>query len=154
MRTLKRNTQKLYYANLIESEIVYKLDEHGNKIVAYVDDTETPPVTYYEELGVSEEHYEEPQEIRINIAQSNGDTVEREYGLSEGAYEAKLITDRGKYPIKESALIWHKSEPQTLPNGYADPTTADYRVISINESLNVDKFVLDKVIENGKGANG
>ncbi len=151
MRTLKRNTQKLYYANLIESDVVYKLDEYGNKIVSFIDDSVTPPVTYYEELGVTEEHYEEPQEIRINIAQSNGDVYEREFGLSESAYEAKLVTDKGKYPIKESALIWHKSEPVTLPSGYADPTTADYRVISINTSLNTDKFVLDKIVQNANG---
>ena len=150
MRTLKRNTQKLYYANLIESEVVYKLDEHGNKIVSFIDDSVTPPVTYYEELGVTEEHYEKPQEIRINIAQSNGDVYEREYGLSESAYEAKLVTDKGKYPIQESALIWHKSEPVIRADGYADPTTADYRVISINTSLNVDKFVLDKIVQNAE----
>ena len=52
------------------SEPVYALDEHGNKIVSYVDDTVTPPVTYYEELGVTEEHYSEPIPIEANIAQS------------------------------------------------------------------------------------
>lgn len=152
MRTLKRNTQKLYYANLIESEVVYKLDEHGNKIISFIDDTETPPVVYYEELGVTEGHYDKPQEIRINIAQSNGDMQEREYGLSESAYEAKLITEKDKYPISETALIWHTTEPTYLENGYVDPKSADYRVMSINKSLNVDKYVLDKVVKNGESA--
>lgn len=148
MRTLKRNQQKLYYAELLGSEVVYALDEHGNKIVAYVDYTETPPVTYYEELGSTEEHYSEPVPIEANIAQSNGDMVEREYGLSEGSYAAILVTEKGKYPITETCLIWHETEPQVDEKGYAKPSSADYTILSINKSLNVDKYILGKVIKN------
>ena len=148
MRTLKRNQQKLYYAELLGSEPVYALDEHGNKIVSYVDDTVTPPVTYYEELGVTEEHYSEPIPIEANIAQSNGDMVEQEYGLSEGSYEAILVTEKGKYPITKSCLVWYKSEPQVDEQGYANPKSADYTILSINTSLNVDKYILGKVEKN------
>lgn len=148
MRTLKRNQQKLYYAELLGSEVIYALDEYGNKIVAYVDDTETPPVTYYEELGTTEEHYSAPVPIEANIAQSNGDMVEREYGLSEGSYAAILVTEKGKYPITETCLIWHETEPQVDEKGYAKPNSADYTILSINKSLNVDKYILGKVIKN------
>lgn len=148
MRTLKRNQQKLYYAELLGSEPVYVLDEHGNKIVSYVDDTVTPPVTYYEEEGRTEEHYSAPIPIEANIAQSNGDMVEQEYGFSEGQYEAILVTEKGKYPITKTCLIWHTSEPQVDKDGYAIRESADYTILSINTSLNVDKYILGKVIEN------
>ena len=130
------------------SETVYKLDEHGNKIVAYVDTTKTPPVTYYEELGTTEEHYSAPIPIEANIAESNGDMVEREYGLSEGSYEAIIVTEKGKYPITETCLIWRETEPKVDKDGYALPESADYTILSINESLNVDKYILGKVIKN------
>jgi hypothetical protein len=148
MRTLKRNQQKLYYAELVGSEPVYALDEHGNKIVSYVDDTVIPPVTYYEELGITEEHYSEPIPIEANIAQSNGDMVEREYGLSEGSYSAILVTEKDKYPITKTCLVWHETEPKVNDSGYALPSSADYTILSINKSLNVDKYILGKVIEN------
>ena len=148
MRTLNRNQQKLYYAELLGSEPIYALDEYGNKIVAYVDDTVTPPVTYYEEVGTTEEHYSAPVPFEANIAQSNGDMVEREYGLSEGSYEAILVTEKDKYPITKTCLIWHKTEPQVDGSGYALPQSADYTILSINESLNVDKYILGKVIKN------
>lgn len=146
MRTLKRNEQNLYYAELIGSEPVYTLDEQGNKIVAYVDYTKTPPVEYYEELGVLN-HYSAPIPIEANIAQSNGDMREQEYGLSEGQYEAILVTEKGKYPITKTCLIWHKTEPQVDKDGYALPGSADYTILSINESLNVDKYILGKVVK-------
>ena len=147
MRTLKRNQQKLYYAELEGSEDIYALDEHGNKIVAYVDTSQEPPVTYYEKLGTTVNHYSEPILIKANIMQSNGDMVEKEYGLSEGSYEAILVTEKGKYPITKTCLIWHKTIPQVDENGYALPESADYTILSINESLNVDKYILGKVIK-------
>lgn len=148
MRTLKRNQQKLYYAELVGSEVIYALDDEGNKIISYVDETKDPPVVYYEKLGTTESHYSEPIPIEANIMQSNGDMVEREYGLSEGSYEAILITEKGKYPITKTCLIWHKSEPQVDEGGHALPYSADYTILSINESLNVDKYILGKVIKN------
>ena len=147
MRTLKRNQQKLYYAELVGSEDIYALDDQGNKIVAYVDYTKDPPVEYYEKLGTTESTYSAPIPIEANIMQSNGDMVEREYGLSEGSYEAILVTEKGKYPITNTCLIW-RSEPQTDESGHALPESADYTILSINESLNVDKYILGKVVKN------
>ena len=150
MRTLKRNQQKLYYAELIESETIYALDEHGNRIISYVDETKDPPVIYYEKKGTRSNHYSEPILIEANIMQSNGDMVEKEYGLSEGSYEAILVTEKGKYPITKTCLIWYKSEPQVDQQGYALPKSADYTILSINESLNNSKYILGKVIKNEK----
>ena len=147
MRTLKRNQQKLYYAELVGSEPIYVLDERGDKIIAYVDVTKDPPVTYYETRGTTENHYSEPVLIEANIMQSNGDMVEREYGLSESSYEAILVTEKGKYPITKTCLIWHETEPRVNNDGYALPESADYTILSINKSLNVDKYILGKVVK-------
>ena len=149
MRTLVRNQQKLYYAELIDSEPIYALDENGNKIIAYIDESKIPPVVYYEERGVTAKHYSEPIPFNANIAQSNGDMREQEYGLSEGSYEAILVTEKGKYPVTKTCLIWHTTEPEVDEQGYALAESADYTILSINESLNVDKYVLGKVVKNG-----
>lgn len=148
MRTLTRNQQKLYYAELVGSAPIYVLDEHGNKIVSWVDESVTPPVTYYEEQGTTEEIYSAPVPIEANIAQSNGDMTEQEYGLSEGSYSAILVTEKDKYPITKTCLIWHETEPQVGTEGNALPSSADYTILSINKSLNVDKYILGKVIKN------
>lgn len=149
MRTLYRNRQKLYYAELVGSEPQYALDEQGNKIVSYIDESVTPPVVYYETLGTTEKHYTAPVEIKASISMSNGEMQEQEYGLSESSYEAILITERGKYPITKTCLVWFKTTPQVDKDGYAIPETADYTILSINESINVDKYVLGKVVKNG-----
>ena len=148
MRTLKRNQQKMYYAELVGDVPVYELDAQGNKIVAYVNDKVTPPVTYYRETGSTKKQYTKPIPIEINIAQSNGDMQEQEYGLSEGSYEAILVTEKGKYPITKTCLIWHETEPLVDESGYALPESADYTILSINKSLNVDKYILGKVVKN------
>ena len=150
MRTLKRNQQKLYYAELIESDPIYVLDEHGNRKVAYVDETKDPPVTYYVKQGTKKNYYSAPVPIEANIMQSNGDMVEKEYGLSEGSYEAILVTEKDKYPITKTCLIWHTSTPQTDEQGHSLPKSADYTILSINKSLNTDKYILGKVIKNEK----
>ena len=147
MRTLKRNEQNLYYAELRGSETVYALDEQGIKIISYIDDSVTPPEIYYEEKGYTQEHYSEPIPFMANIAQSNGDMREQEYGLSEGSYEAILVTEKDKYPITKTCLIWHTTEPEVDNEGYALPSSADYTILSINKSLNVDKFILKKVVK-------
>ena len=69
--------------------------------------------------------------------------------MSEGSYEAIIVTEKGKYPITKTCLIWHTTEPETDASGYALAESADYTILSINESLNVDKYVLGKVVKNG-----
>lgn len=150
MRTLVKNQQNLYYAVLFGEMPVYALDEHGNKIIAYVDESVDPPVVYYEERGVTEKHYSEPIPFKANIVQSNGDMQEKEYGLSEGSYEAIMIVEKGKYTdLDKTCLIWHTTPPEVDEGGFAKPESADYTILSINESLNVTKYVLGKVVKNG-----
>lgn len=146
MRNLQRNKQELYYALYKGKETIYKLDENGQKIVAWVDESQNPPVTYYEEDG-TKDVYENAVKFKGNIAMSKGDAQAVDYGVSEGDYEAILMTEKNCIPITETSLIWFETVPTMGADGYVDDATADYRVIKLKPSLNQDRYVLAKVVK-------
>lgn len=135
MRTLRKNAQKMYYANQDRevpiTETYY--DDEGN---AYELDT-----------GETELVYGEPIEFYGNIAMSGGEAEAQEYGLSLSDYEAILVVSKNTLPIDETSRIWHTSEPTNNDKGYTDEYSADYRIVKISPSLNFDKYVLKKVVK-------
>ena len=136
MRILNKNTQKMYYAN--QDRVVpiceYYEDEDGNMIP--LDTGETKLV------------YGEPIEFKGNISLSNGGEVEvQEFGLDIGSYSAVLVTSKNTLPITEMSLIWYENEPKKDIDGNTDEFSADYRIVKISPSLNVDKYVLQKVVK-------
>ena len=148
MRCLKKNKQKLYYALLIGTEPEYKLDEHGEKIVDYVDE-ETGEVMYVT-TGTNKPVYGEPVEFQGNIALAGSDLLRQEFGISDEHYEAVLVLNKGEIPITETSLIWYQTEPgvRAVENEYlADDSTADYRILRIVPSLNNDRYILAKVVK-------
>lgn len=144
MRMLKRNKQKLHYSLFIEERPEYALDEFGNKIIEYVDEEGNE---YYRETGEIERVYSLPVEFLGNISMSGGEAEAMEFGLNTADYEAVLIVEKGLLSIDESSLIWFESEPVINDNGLVDYVTADYSIIKISPSLNVDKYVLKKTIK-------
>jgi len=148
MRCLKKNKQKMYYSLLVGTVPIYALDAQGNKIVDYTD-----PITgtvFYRETGSKQTLYTEPVRFYGNIAMSGSDVDRKEFGISEAKYEAVLVMNKGEIPISETSLIWFQTEPQTkIVDGttYADDSTADYRVLKVSPSLNVDRYILDKVVK-------
>lgn len=144
MRMLKKNKQKLHYSLFIEERPEYALDEFGNKIIEYVDEEGNE---YYRETGETERVYSLPVEFLGNISMSGGEAEAMEFGLNTADYEAVLIVEKGLLPIDESSLIWFESEPVINDNGLVDYVTADYSIIKISPSLNVDKYVLKKTIK-------
>ena len=147
MRMLKRNQIKMFYALPTGTEIVdYQLDQNGDPIVSYVDSEGT---IYYVETGQKYPGYFEPVDFSGNIAFSGGEAEATEFGLSVADYDAVLITDKGKYPLVNSALIWTKSEPQYKDMGQRiiDVKSADYMVLKVPESLNVSKYVLKAIVK-------
>lgn len=144
MRQLAKNKVKMWYALHRASEVIYKLDKDGNKIVSYVDTSVTPPVTYYEEEGTTEEGYYEPVEFFGNIAYSGGDSQVTEFGISTADYEANVTVSRNSLPITEQSLIYLHT-PLVDSSGYAKEEDADYRVIRVHPTINEDKFLLSKV---------
>lgn len=144
MRMLKKNKQKLHYSLFIEERPEYALDEFGNKIIEYVDEEGNE---YYRETGETERVYSLPVEFLGNISMSGGEAEAMEFGLNTADYEAVLIVEKGLLPVDESSLIWFESEPVINDNGLVDYVTADYSIIKISPSLNVDKYVLKKTIK-------
>lgn len=148
MRCLKKNKQNMYYSLLLGETPVYALDEHGNRKVDWIDE-ETGEV-HYIETGSTVKLYSEPVSFKGNIAMSGSDVDRTEFGVSEANYEAVLVMTKGEIPITETSLIWFQTPPTTkVIEGvtYADDSTADYRVLKVSPSLNVDRYILDKVVK-------
>ena len=145
MRTLGKNKTQMWYALHRESEEIYKLDEHGNRIVVYVDDSTIPPTTYYETVGHTEEGYGEPVEFFGNIAfNKSGEAETTEFGVSLVEYEATVTVSKDLLPIDETSLIWTHT-PLIDGSGYAVESDADFKVLKVSPSLNVTKYLLAKV---------
>ncbi len=142
MRTLQRNKQKMYYALQTGEVPVYEIDEYGNIKYIEVDGEQVPVETGETKIG-----YGEPVEFFGNIAMSGGESEAVEYGLDLSQYSAVLVVGKGYLPLDETSRIWHTTEPRMNPDGTADETSADYTVVKVSPSLNVDKFVLQKVVK-------
>ena len=135
MRTLNKNKTKLYYA-LYDGEVPiydYYEDEDGNRIP--IDTGETT-------IG-----YENPVEFYGNISLSGGESEAKEFGIDVSAYDSVLVMNKSALPIDETSLIWFESEPQYNADGTVDGKSADYTVVKVSPSLNVDKYVLKKVVK-------
>lgn len=144
MRTQRRNKQTLKYATLRGKETIYKLDENGDKVVDYVD---TDGTVYYQTIG-EKQVYNDPVELKANISMSgSGENQATEYGVDVTKYDATVIYDLHKYPITETTLIWHESDPE-FEDGYVDPASADYKVLRIKDSLNFTKLILGRLAKN------
>lgn len=135
MRMAKRNQQKMYYA-LYGKEVPiydYYTDSDGNKIPL---DTGETKITY-----------ETPVEFDGNIALSGGESQAVEFGLNLADYEAVLVVAKNTLPIDETSRIWHNTKPTYNDDGTVNEFSADYIVVKVSPSLNVDKFVLKKVVK-------
>ena len=145
MRTLNKNTTKMWYALHRDSEPIYKLDDQGQKIVVYTDESTTPPTVYYEKIGTTEEGYSAPVEFCGNIAFSaSGEAETTEFGVSTAEYEASVTASNGFLPIDETSLLW-THEPLVDNDGYAIESDADFKVLKVRPSLNVTRYLLAKV---------
>lgn len=147
MRTLKKNKRVMYYALPTGKEVVeYQLDENGNKIVSYIDQSGT---VYYVETGQKSQGYYKPVEFKSNIALSGGEAEAQEFGLSIADYSAVMVDDVGKWPIVNSTLIWFGSEPKYKDNEKTilDQKSADYMVLKVSPSLNTVRYVLKAIVK-------
>jgi hypothetical protein len=135
MRTLKKNKQKMYYANQDMIVPIYEtyIDDDGNE--------------YQLDTGETKLVYGEPVEFRGNISMSGGEAEAVEYGLNLADYSAILVMDKNTLPITETSLIWQNTEPKKDADGNTDEYSADYRIVKISPSLNIDKFILQKVVK-------
>lgn len=141
MRQLNQNRQKLKYANFGEEIPIYAYDEDGNILTTEVDD-EIENV-----IDGNKQGYGEVIDFKANISFNSGETKLAEYGLNEGDYNAIISANKGELPFDEQTLIWFTSEPQYDSENNVLPESADYRVVAVKTSLNEEKFILKKRVD-------
>lgn len=144
MRTLRKNKQKLYYALQIGEQPRYELDESGDKIIDYVDEEGN---IYYRQSGDTDIVYSKPVQFLGNIVTSGGESEAVEFGVNLADYEAVLITGKGLLPINETSRIWQNNAPTLNVDNTVNGHTADYTVVKVSPSLNVDKYILKKIVK-------
>lgn len=143
MRTLTRNKQTMFYAQLLGEEPVYRYDQFGEKIVDFVDADGTK---HYRVTGNKTMVYSEPIEFKANISENAGDVVSTEFGIDNASYDASVVYTLNKFPITETSLVWFRTKP-TYKHGKIDPMSADYKVASVKSSLNYTKLLLRKLVK-------
>lgn len=139
MMMLESNKQKMYYSLQTEEIPVYETNDDGNIIYIDVDGERVPVSTGDTELG-----YSEPVEMLANISFGTTETTTQEFGVDVSDYDAIVVYGKGKYPLTETALIWFESEPRykDYSETIIDGDSADYKVVSVRNTLNEGKAIL------------
>ena len=138
MRTLNKNTQKMYYANQDRVVPIYEYyeDEEGNLIP--LDTGETKLV------------YGEPIEFKANISNKLNEVKWAEYGIDESTNYAQIVVSKGSVPLKVGSIIWKKSEIgyEDLEKKIVDENTSDYVVKGVaDDGLTEDWYLLKKRVK-------
>jgi len=161
MRQLRKNRQVLYYANYQGQKPVYAkedselltensknlLTENGLKLIATIPMTIDVDGEKVVVVDAYKDDYSVPALFKANISFDSGETRLAEYGLNPSNYNAVISADKGKLPFDERTLIWYESELEYDDDGDIKPETADYRVIAIKTSLNEERFILKKRVD-------
>ena len=139
MMLLSANKQKMYYSSLMGEVPIYERDEYGNIKYIVVDGTEVPV-----ETGEPEIAYDLPSEMFANIAFSGDETTAQEFGVDISSYDAVVVFEKGKYALTETSIVWFETEPgyKDEQHTIVDADTADYKVVSVKDSLNQTKILL------------
>ena len=135
LRTLRKNKTNLKYALF------------GNLVPIYSEYTDEEGNVYKIETGEYATKYFEPISFLGSLSSSGGEVEFAEYGYDIGSYEAVLITEKGLLPIDEKSRIWADTEPRFDTDGVVDKFSADYTVIAVKKSLDVDKYLLKKIVK-------
>ncbi len=120
MRTLERNKQTVYYANLLRATPI--VDEYGN------------------ETGQVRTQYTKPVELKISVSAARGETYLRQFGESL-EYDRVLISSDLDLPITESSVLWIDQLDLTKPH--------DYVVKKVARSLNSVSYAVSRVSVSG-----
>ena len=143
MRTLNKNKVKMKYALYLDEVKVYERNKDGSIKYVNVSGKEVPV-----ETGETVSGYSEAVEFFGNISMSGGETEAVEYGLNVSDYSAVLVTSKGLLPIDENSLIFRESEPKIdKKTGMIKRESADFEVVAVKKSLNVDRYALKAVVQ-------
>ena len=139
MMLLGANKQKMYYSTLTGETPIYERDESGNIKYITVDGTQIPV-----ETGETEISYTLPSEMLANISFSGDETTAKEFGVDVSSYDAVVVYGKGEYALTETSILWFETAPSYKDNEQkiVDADTADYKVVSIKDSLNQTRVLL------------
>ena len=93
-----------------DGNIIYYLDENGNKI---------PSATGEYEIG-----YSEPVSFLANISNKLNEVVWAEYGIDNSTNYAQILADKDVLPLKAGSVIWKKSDVGRKESGSVDDSRA------------------------------
>lgn len=113
MKTLLRNKQPFYYANLLSQQPAY--DEYGNET---------------SELVTT---YSAPVKVYANISAARGNAELDEFGVNS-TYSKTIVTEELSLPIDKSTILWIGTEPDS--SGEAGTVKHNYCVVAVAKSLN------------------
>lgn len=161
MRQLRKNQQVIYYASYKGVKPIYSTTENyllteDDKLIITEDGKllvgNVPLMTNVDGEMVAvvdayKDEYSVPARFKANISFDSGETRLGEYGLNPSDYNAIISAEKGKLPFDERTLIWYQSEVEYDEDGLVKPETADYRVIAIKTSLNEERFILKKRVD-------
>jgi hypothetical protein len=138
MRTLKKNKQKMYYANQDRIVPIYEtyIDDDGNE--------------YQLDTGETKLVYGEPVEFSANISNKLNEVKWAEYGIDESTNYAQIVVSKGSVPLKVGSIIWKKSEIgyENTEENIVDENTSDYLVKGVaDEGLTEDWYLLKKRVK-------
>lgn len=140
MRTARRKTQLMKYANFHTSEPIYLTDDEGNIVYRTMPDGKSVPV----KDGETKEGYDEPTEFYNSIS---GTLTEEELQAFGGETRAiaKITYHKREFPFRVGTLIWKDSEVKHI-DGEVDENSADYRIMGIlDEGQHFDRAIMAKV---------
>lgn len=129
----------MYYSNLVGTTPIYERDEYGNVKYIVVDGVEVPV-----ETGEPENSYSLPSDMFANISFSGDETTAKEFGVDLSSYDAVVVYEKGRYALTETSIVWFETAPSYKDQQHkiVDADTADYKVVSVKDSLNQTKILL------------
>lgn len=129
MRNLKKNQRKMYYA--LFDKMIQQVDENGD------------------ETGDPVAHYSAPVMFEASLSSGKGSAQKEVFGADVDFTRSISTTNLG-LPITETSLVWYETEPALMPDGSANPDSADYEVAAPPaDGLNVLVIALKSRAKNG-----
>lgn len=125
MRTPKRVKQKMYYSLPTAGEPIYEKDSEGNIIY----DTMPDGTSVKRVSGETPAGYSTPVEFYNSITGELTADELMAFG-AETTGRCKMTYKKGEFPFVVDTLIWK----DTTPTNPLDETTADYRIIGIQNT--------------------
>ena len=161
MRQLRKNQQVIYFASykgvkpvyattesyLITEDDKLLLTEDGKLLLGNIPLMTDVDGEMVAVVDAYKDEYTVPARFKANISFDSGETRLGEYGLNPSDYNAIISAEKGKLPFDERTLIWFQSEVEYDEYGLVKPETADYRVIAVKTSLNEERFLLKKRVD-------